>query len=69
VISEATYGPSEPDEEGKGLIVDVTIAVQALVHNSQVYVAGHRSKVRESSSYLSHTLKVTTNDMVVIVHS
>lgn len=45
VVKKATYGPSEQDDDTKGLNVDVTIAVQALVHNSQVYVPGHRSKV------------------------
>lgn len=45
VISEAFYGPSDAGDEAKDLMVDVTIAVQALVHNSQVYISGHRSKV------------------------
>jgi len=44
VILEASYGPTEQDDETKGLILDVTLAVQALVHNSQVYIAGHRTK-------------------------
>ena len=45
VIGEAIYGLTEPDEEAQSLLVDVTTAVQALVHNSQVYIPGHRSKV------------------------
>lgn len=45
VILEAFYGSSELGNEMKGLMVDVTIAVQALVHNSQVYISGHRPKV------------------------
>jgi hypothetical protein len=45
VILEASYGPSDADDDAKDLIVDVTIAVQALVNNSQVYISGHRTKV------------------------
>jgi acetaldehyde dehydrogenase (acetylating) len=45
VITEAIYGVSEPDEEAKSLSVDVTIAIQALVHNGQLYIPGHRPKV------------------------
>jgi Domain of unknown function (DUF3395) len=45
VITEAMYGVTEPDEEAKSLSVDVTIAVQALVHNGQLHIPGHRSKV------------------------
>ncbi|KIM85726.1 hypothetical protein PILCRDRAFT_5383 [Piloderma croceum F 1598] len=44
VIVEASYGPSEQDSGTKDLVMDVTIALQALVHNSQVYIAGHRTK-------------------------
>jgi hypothetical protein len=33
--------------------MDVTIAVQALVHNSQVHVAGHRTKVSQITIALS----------------
>ncbi|KAG9311685.1 hypothetical protein JVU11DRAFT_7922 [Chiua virens] len=39
VILEAAYGPRPMDNETAGLDVDVTIPVQALVHNSQVYVS------------------------------
>jgi hypothetical protein len=44
---EASYGPSEQDSGTKDLVMDVTIALQALVHNSQVYIAGHRTKVSQ----------------------
>ncbi|EGN92517.1 hypothetical protein SERLA73DRAFT_164044 [Serpula lacrymans var. lacrymans S7.3] len=44
VILEAIYGPTCPDDEAKDLNIDVTVPVQALVHNSQVYVSGHRTK-------------------------
>jgi DnaJ family protein C protein 11 len=40
VILSATYGP-----ECRNVAMDVTVPVQALVHNSQVYVPGHRTKV------------------------
>ncbi|KAG8216501.1 hypothetical protein J3R82DRAFT_6617 [Butyriboletus roseoflavus] len=39
VILEATYGPTALDNETAGLDVDVTIPLQALVHNSQLYVS------------------------------
>ncbi|KAJ8590065.1 DnaJ-domain-containing protein [Rhizopogon salebrosus TDB-379] len=39
VILSAAYGP-----ECKNVAIDVTVPVQALVHNSQVYVPGHRTK-------------------------
>jgi DnaJ family protein C protein 11 len=48
IILEATYGPSESDDETKDLMIDVTIAIQALVNNSQVYISGHRTKVSET---------------------
>jgi DnaJ family protein C protein 11 len=43
-ILEAYYGSTEKDENGQELMVDVTIPVQALVHHSQLYIPGHRSK-------------------------
>lgn len=58
VIVEASYGPSEQDSGTKDLIMDVTIALQALVHNSQVYIAGHRTKVSQGHDrtlYYIHT--------------
>lgn len=45
LILEALYGPSEQDNESKDLVMDVTVAVQALVHNSQVHITGLRTKV------------------------
>jgi DnaJ family protein C protein 11 len=44
VVLEASYGPTDPDPEAKALIVDVTVPIQALVHKSQPYIPGHRSK-------------------------
>ncbi|KIJ14593.1 hypothetical protein PAXINDRAFT_169736 [Paxillus involutus ATCC 200175] len=44
VILEAIYGPTCPDNETTGLDVDVTVPLQALVHNSQVYVSGRLPK-------------------------
>ncbi|KAH7915054.1 hypothetical protein BJ138DRAFT_1055601 [Hygrophoropsis aurantiaca] len=44
IILEASYGPTCPDEEARHLVLNVTVPVQALVHNSQVYVPGHRTK-------------------------
>jgi len=44
VILEASYGPTDPDPEARDLVQDVTIAIQALVHKSQLYIPGHRSK-------------------------
>ena len=46
VVLEASYGPTDPDPEARALIVDVTVAIQALVHRSQLHIPGHRSKVR-----------------------
>jgi DnaJ homolog subfamily C member 11 len=45
VVLEASYGPTDPDPEARDLVVDVTVAIQALVHKSQLYIPGHRSKV------------------------
>ncbi|KAH9962184.1 hypothetical protein BC827DRAFT_232105 [Russula dissimulans] len=48
VILEASYGPTDLDPEARDLVQDVTIAIQALVHKSQLYIPGHRSKVRRA---------------------
>lgn len=45
VILEATYGPTSVGNETAGLDVDVTIPLQALVHNSQLYVSNKIPKV------------------------
>lgn len=45
VILEATYGPTSLDHETAGLDVDVMIPLQALVHNSQLYVSNKVPKV------------------------
>lgn len=42
---EATYGPTIVDDETADLDVDVTIPLQALVHNSQLYVSTKVPKV------------------------
>lgn len=44
VVLEASYGPTDPDPEARALVVDVTVAIQALVHKSQLHIPGHRSK-------------------------
>ncbi|OBZ77401.1 DnaJ subfamily C member 11 [Grifola frondosa] len=44
IILEASYGPSERDENTEGLDVDVAIPVQALVNKSQLFIPGRRSK-------------------------
>ena len=49
VILEALYGPLERDEAAEGLDLDVTVASQALVHRSQLYIPGRRSKVSSRS--------------------
>ena len=49
VILEALYGPLERDEAAEGLDLDVTVALQALVHRSQLYIPGRRSKVSSRS--------------------
>lgn len=43
IILEASYGPS-PDNEATGLDVDVTVPLQALVHNSQLYISNRTPK-------------------------
>ncbi|KAI6158180.1 hypothetical protein BKA82DRAFT_288206 [Pisolithus tinctorius] len=43
IILEATYGPS-PDNEATDLDVDVTVPLQALVHNSQLYISSKTPK-------------------------
>lgn len=42
---EAAYGPTSLESETAGLDVDVTIPLQALVHNSQLYVSNKVPKV------------------------
>lgn len=53
VIIEATYGPIEQGEELRDLIADVTVPLQALVHNSQLSIPSGRSKVR--SAFINFT--------------
>ncbi len=45
MVLEASYGPIDPDPEARDLAVDVTVAIRALVHKSQLYIHGHRSKL------------------------
>lgn len=46
VIVKATYGTSEDDAGEPDLIIDVTIPLQALVRNSQLFISGDQPKVR-----------------------
>lgn len=48
IIQEALYGLFDVD--GDDLVIDVTIALQALVHHSQLYVPGDQTKVSITSS-------------------
>lgn len=48
---DARYGPAEQDEYTRGLDIDVTIPLQVLVHNSQLFIPGQRSKVRSLVFY------------------
>ena len=50
-MQEATYGPAAAETEARALAVDVTVPVQALVHRSQLFIPGHRAKVRASVAY------------------
>ncbi|KAI6104396.1 hypothetical protein F5141DRAFT_1216932 [Pisolithus sp. B1] len=43
IILEATYGPS-PDNEATDLDVDVTVPLQSLVHNGQLYISSRTPK-------------------------
>lgn len=55
VILESLYGPLERDEAAEGLDLDVTVALQALVNRSQLYIPGRRSKVSSvHSTVVSH---------------
>ena len=45
VIVEATYGSVEVNDGAKDLVLDVTIPLQALVRNSQLYVSADQTKV------------------------
>ncbi|KZT28084.1 DnaJ-domain-containing protein [Neolentinus lepideus HHB14362 ss-1] len=44
IITEAIYGVEEVDEESKDLSIDVTIPLQALTQNSQLYIPNRGSK-------------------------
>ena len=48
IIQEASYGVFDEQSDAQNLAVDVTIPVQALVRNSQVYIPGGSSKVSAS---------------------
>ncbi len=48
IIQEAHYGLFDVD--GDDLAIDVTVALQALVHHSQLYVPGDQTKVSITSS-------------------
>jgi DnaJ homolog subfamily C member 11 len=45
VIVEATYGSVEMNDGAKDLILDVTVPLQALVRDSQLYVPADQTKV------------------------
>ncbi|EPQ53643.1 DnaJ-domain-containing protein [Gloeophyllum trabeum ATCC 11539] len=51
VILEATYGADEVDEEAAGLSIDVTIPLQALVNNSQLFIPSRGSKASLQGFY------------------
>lgn len=48
IIQEALYGLFDVD--GDDLAIDVTVALQALVHHSQLHVPGDQTKVSITSS-------------------
>lgn len=45
LILEASYGAAETEEGVKDMLIDVTIPIQALVRNSQLYIRGGKDKV------------------------
>lgn len=45
MIVEASYGSVEKNDGAKDLVLDVTIPLQALVRNSQLYVPADQTKV------------------------
>ncbi|KAJ8517794.1 hypothetical protein ONZ45_g5078 [Pleurotus djamor] len=45
VIQEAIYGAFDVDAPGDDLTINVTVALQALVHHSQLYVPGNQTKL------------------------
>ncbi|KAF8180373.1 hypothetical protein BJ912DRAFT_1023712 [Pholiota molesta] len=44
IIQEATYGAADADDATENISLDVTIPLQALVHNSQLHIPGGDSK-------------------------
>lgn len=55
VILSATYTASGEDGESP-ISIDVTVALQAQVHNSQLLIPGGRSKVRKLISLMRREL-------------
>lgn len=51
IILEASYGAVETEEGVKDMFIDVKIATQALVRNSQLYIRGGKDKVRVTDRY------------------
>jgi DnaJ homolog subfamily C member 11 len=52
VIEKAIYGCAVEDDEARDLAIDVTAALQSLVHKSQLYVPGQQTKVCFIYKYL-----------------
>lgn len=53
IILEASYGSIEDNEGVQDLTYDVTIPLQALVRNSQLFIAGgEETKVKKGSCFL-----------------
>ncbi|KAI0084716.1 hypothetical protein BDY19DRAFT_909620 [Irpex rosettiformis] len=53
IITDAQYGPVDRDEAARGLDIDVTIPLQVLVNNSQLYIPGKRSKTQKEHDVLA----------------
>lgn len=61
VIEEARYGPAgHGEEQARQLDIDVTIPLQALVHNSQLYIPGGRSKVSSRPALFLYCPSIAT---------
>ncbi|KAI0688382.1 hypothetical protein BC835DRAFT_1522427 [Cytidiella melzeri] len=63
IITGAQYGPAERDEAARGLDIDVTIPLQVLTNNSQLFIPGRRSKAGLPGFYdpapsLAKTLRI-----------
>lgn len=70
VIEEARYGPAgHGEEQARQLDIDVTVPLQALVHNSQLYIPGGRSKVSSRPALFIYYPSIATRIVIPVAEA